>query len=1229
MKKIVAFISLLFTFLTGEAQTPVVVHNDTASGKIINDTVRHRVFLIGDAGDLAGDGHPVIDWIKSNVDMDDPKNTVIYLGDNIYDLGLPPEGDPQYPYYRRVIDHQISLVRGKKSRAFFVMGNHDWKNGKQGGWLQAVNQIDYINSQELPNVEATPRDGCPGPIEVEVDSLVVVVLIDTQWFLHVHDKPGPGSSCAAKTIDEFSVMLEEIMSSHPNQLVVLAMHHPLYTVGVHGGGGYTLRQHIFPLADAVKGLYIPLPVLGSVYPIARGIFGNIQDVNHPLYRTMAKTIEDVVKKYNNYVFVAGHDHSLQLLLKPKDSSYYIVSGSGAKTTRIARRKNDNVLFAQVQPGFTTMEISESGKVDVKFYNIFSKDFSSPVYASHIKTIRQQDPIQQSDSIGPLPEYVTVPANPKLEGSGLGRLFIGKNYRKEWTQPINVPVLNLETWMGGLEPERQGGGKQTKSLRLEDSTGKTWILRSVEKYPEAAIPPDLRRTFAKDLVEQGISASYPYGSLSYGTFAKAAGLPIIQRNIVYIPDDPNLRRFRNTFSNMMAILEEREPMGTGKTYNTDELVLRLAKDNDDHVIQKSVLQARLLDNFIMDFDRHEDQWRWSTKDTGKGKLYEIIPRDHDQIFYTNQGILPKLVSKPWMIPELQGFEAKAKNINTFNRPARNFDRFFLTELSEQEWTSQIDSFLLQMTDEVIEEALQKQPREIQGFAAKDIINTLKERRSYFKDEMLSYYKFLAKDVNVVGSNLHEQFTVTKNNDGSVRVVVNKITNKGEISSTIYDRTFDPKVTEVIQLYGLSGDDVFIVQGGDSPIKIRIIGGPGEDEFKNEGTGGKVLVYDASFEKNSFTGNPGLKDKTSADPNVNRYNRLGYKYDLFIPGLSLAYNVDDGLFLGLKAEVIKQGFRKEPYRTRHIITGNHALRTSSFRFRYQGEFIKVFGYHDLVLNGDFRAPVNVTNFFGLGNETVFDKDKPGNERYYRVRYNMINGSVLLRRQLQSWMQVFYGPSFQSFRVEYGKNQNFYVGETTTNGLDSATLYKTRASAGALFKLIINSRNSPVLPTRGTLLEMNLQPLVGLNSYSNTQLRYNVDMRVFASLFSLPRLVLASRLGYGKIWGDYDFPQAFQLSGPDNLRGYRRDRFAGQSMLFNNTELRFKVADFNTYLFPGSLGLFVFNDVGRVWVKGEDSSDWHVGNGGGIWVAPVRRFVVTAAITRSKEEKMLPLVTFGFQF
>ena len=134
---------------------------------------------------------------------------------------------------------------------------------------------------------------------------------------------------------------------------------------------------------------------------------------------------------------------------------------------------------------------------------------------------------------------------------------------------------------------------------------------------------------------------------------------------------------------------------------------------------------------------------------------------------------------------------------------------------------------------------------------------------------------------------------------------------------------------------------------------------------------------------------------------------------------------------------------------------------------------------------------------------------------------------------------------------------------------------------------------------------------------------------SLASQTRLVLATRFGWGKNYGNYEFPQAMYLGGTDNLRGYRRDRFAGRSMFFNNTELRVKLFDFTTYLFPGSFGLLAFNDVGRVWADGEDSNDWHVGNGGGIWLAPIRRVVIAAMVGRSKEAKALPRVTFGFQF
>jgi hypothetical protein len=88
----------------------------------------------------------------------------------------------------------------------------------------------------------------------------------------------------------------------------------LASFGVHGGA-YTWKSHVFPFADAIHGLYIPMPIIGSIYPLTRGLFGTVQDINHPAYRSMVNTIVPVLQRHKNVVAVSGHDHSLQLVVK--------------------------------------------------------------------------------------------------------------------------------------------------------------------------------------------------------------------------------------------------------------------------------------------------------------------------------------------------------------------------------------------------------------------------------------------------------------------------------------------------------------------------------------------------------------------------------------------------------------------------------------------------------------------------------------------------------------------------------------------------------------------------------------------------------------------------------------------------------------------------------------------------------------------------------------------------
>ena len=643
-------------------------------------------------------------------------------------------------------------------------------------------------------------------------------------------------------------------------------------------------------------------------------------------------------------------------------------------------------------------------------------------------------------------------------------------------------------------------------------------------------------------------------------------------------------------------------------------------------QLSVLRARLLDNFVMDFDRHEEQWEWITR--GNSDTFYVVPKDRDQVFYKGDGILMKILASKNFFPQLQGFRAKTKNVTTFNATAQNFDRYFLNELSEADWGNEVDEFLRAMTDSVIEEALRRQPAETQKYAAGNIIQALKEKRKYFKDEMMRYYRFLSSTVSITGSNAKDQFTILQNADGSVTVQQSQSDSAQKVSRILYERKFDPRITKEIRIYGLEGDDKFTFEGQKSPIKIRVIGGPGSDEFVNHGNASNAHVYDVSFEKNSFSGDDNFKKTITDDPENNTYTRLGYRYNSFSASLAVEYSFDGGLFLGPKVKIGTQAFRKDPYASKQVMFITRRIGSAAYHIKYAGDFEKVFGNTDLLVESDLQLPTVRTLFFGLGNNTEFSETQPGGHKNYLVHYNLANVSVAAQNVINPWLRFRYGPVFQYFKVDANENQNnhaFTIYHANNKSIDSARLY-----AGLGVSMDINTKNDELIPTRGIALNIYGKSLAGLNSISNPVTETGGHLSLYTDFISRNHLILSTSFGASKIFGNYEFVQAQYLGFKQNLRGFRFDRFAGRSRAYNNTELRWRFGDdINLGLFRGSFGLLAFNDVGRVWVENEQSKRWHDGYGWGIWIAPLNRLLITGSLTYSNEEKNLALVTFGFQF
>lgn len=454
------------------------------------------------------------------------------------------------------------------------------------------------------------------------------------------------------------------------------------------------------------------------------------------------------------------------------------------------------------------------------------------------------------------DSVTVAASKKyIPNSFLRRVIMGNNYRKEWAQPVTIPVFRLSK--SGLTIEELGGGMQTKSLQLEDKRGLEWAIRSVDKDARGAIPENIRNPFFVKVVQDMISAAHPYAALVVGQLAESAGIPAPKPVLYFIPDDPAFGEYRKVFANTLCFLEEREPtLDKTKAEDTEEVLEEIVEENDRLVAQKMVLKARLLDMLVADWDRHEDQWKWGVFDSANAKYYYAIPRDRDQAFFMSNGLLPKL-AKLVAMRHINSFKWESWGLKRLNRKAWDFDKIFLNELDERMWQNTIKEFQAQLSDKAIERAVKKLPREIYALSGAMLENKLRSRRNTLFENAMKYYQFISGTVHVWGTAENEYFLIKKDAD-SIKVAVHRYSN-GKMGEQIYQRSFSRTHTGIIYLEGLEGEDYFMVEDRfASKVKVKIKGGEGGDTYDLKNTS-RVIVYDLAAEDHTISDKQGATEK----------------------------------------------------------------------------------------------------------------------------------------------------------------------------------------------------------------------------------------------------------------------------------------------------------------------------------------------------------------------------------
>jgi hypothetical protein len=334
-----------------------------------NEDIAYRILLIGDAGEPSLEfREPVLNALEIQANIIPERTTIFFLGDNIYPYGLDDPDTELRIISESRLKEQIKVAENSGASAVFIPGNHDWDRGGPSGWIKIKRQADFIDSTGNSKIMMLPREGCPGPEILDYGSFLRVIIIDTQWWLHEFDKPdSTNSSCTNTTKAKVLSALDSAFKTSDGRFVIVAAHHPLNTYGPHGGH-FDWTEHIFPLTNLHPYLWIPLPVIGSLYPVSRWMGVTNQDLSNYQYKELIKDFESVLSKYSNWAYASGHEHSVQVL-EGINNNFYLISGFGTSIHTSNVSKGDKTIFADVKQGFMQVDILKNKKARLGIYRV--------------------------------------------------------------------------------------------------------------------------------------------------------------------------------------------------------------------------------------------------------------------------------------------------------------------------------------------------------------------------------------------------------------------------------------------------------------------------------------------------------------------------------------------------------------------------------------------------------------------------------------------------------------------------------------------------------------------------------------------------------------------------------------------------------------------------------------------------------------------------------------------
>ena len=1122
-------------------------------------------------------------------------------------------------------------------KLLLLPGDRDWyDNGINGyNWIKALEKDikAYIKQQSIDNVEWLMKKACPGPFKEKLDEHLLLVGLNSQWWNHPYDKPRASDAiCKYITPQDIKEEFEDLLDENRNKNVLVVSHHPIKSLGNYGGR-FSLLDHLSPF-----------PVLGSFKTAFHTNVGNAKDLSNERIEPFLDLMNTSLYLQDNLIFASSHEKNQQLI---EVSENYLINSGALENATFAASDHTSV-FNEKMGGLMRISYLTDGGVYASFLSFdakvqtLTKTFRKNLFTSACD-LNAPEEIQENLTYIPCaigstnlmdhPEQLnggsSVAAGPQYWKSSFFRLWMGNHYRKEWVTPVTVNYLNIDTTFQGLSVLKRGGGRQTFSLKFKAENGDRYTFRSIDKDPSKTLGYKLRSSIVSKVFRDQTSTQHPYGALVVSDLIDHLDILHATPRLYRLPDVNALGPFQKKYGGMLGMLEENPGKINDKgqffsnaddILKSNKLFRKLFEKKSNRVDEKEFIKARIFDILIGDWSKHEDNWKWAAFKKSDGTLYRPIPRDRDHVFAKWDGILPSLADLPFGAPNTEGFDHEIKGFKSLVFQARYLDRFLTTGTEKKAYVEMAKQIQKEISEEDIEKAVQAMPASSFEISGAEIISKLKQRKEDLVEYALQYYEWLNQEVEIIGSTEENFFSIDIQKDESVKVeIFNE--EKGEKGDQLfYSRTFYPNETEEIRLYGLGDKDIFKITGAKTSMKIRLLGGPGEDSYLIEGEENAILVYD--LDKKDVDELEQFKVVNHWDKEIYEYDRHQLGFDEWFPNILVGYSNFNGFTLGIGNTWVKRRWGKRGFASMHNVNIRGTTK-GDWGLKYSGRWHHVLDKTDVTLDISLANPEYFNSFYGIGNGTTIDPELDNNE-FYVVNFNRYGAYTGILREFWKKSRV----SVQT-GLEINSN-NRLEGTILAEQTNVFGANRTLSMVPLLFNLEIDFRDHPLLPYSGIYAKASSR------NYWITDLSFQYfglvegALAYFMSTNNKKPLTLGLKFVATRGFGEVPFYHQPLLGSATGLRGYNSQRFADRSRILFNSELRWELANSAKSSVPVRAGLLAFYDMGKVLSEDDPAGQavgFHRGYGFGFFVVPFSRSIsFSFTLAFSEENSFFPGFSFG---